>query len=65
MSSSDKVTEIKSKVATWKAEKEKELLRKVLLLKKVTVSTDKVTTTYTNNVYTDVVKGLDIIKGNT
>lgn len=64
MTSEEKIEEIKQKLRDWQESKKIELLRQVVLLKKLTVKNNTISTRFTNSVYTDVVNDLDSLRGN-
>ena len=63
MSSENKIEEVKKKLREWKSNKETELLRQVVLLKKLTSKKNNITTSFTNTVYTDIVNDIDKLRG--
>jgi len=63
MSSTDKIKETKEKLNLWKINKEKALLRQVVMLKKLTARENNITTSFTNLVYTDTVNDVDKLRG--
>jgi hypothetical protein len=63
MSSTDKIKETKEKLNSWKVNKEKELLRQVVILKKLTARENNITASFTNSVYTDIVNDVDKLRG--
>ena len=63
MSSEAKIEEIKEKLREWRSSKELELLRQVVLLKKVANRENNISRNFTDSVYTDIVKSIDQIKG--
>ena len=63
MSSTDKIKETKKKLNSWKVNKEKELLRQVVMLKKLTTRENNITASFTNSVYTDIVNDVDKLRG--
>jgi len=64
MSSEEKVAAIKEKLKKWSAQKEKDLLRQVVLLKRLTSKENKITTDFTNSVYNNIVSDVDSLRGN-
>lgn len=64
MTSEEKIEEIKQKLRDCQESKKIELLRQVVLLKKLTVKNNTISTRFTNSVYTDVVNDLDSLRGN-
>lgn len=63
MSSEEKIKEVKNNLRSWKSNKEKELLRQVIMLKKMTAKENNITTSFTNSVYTDIVNDVDKLRG--
>lgn len=63
MSSKEKIEEVKKNLKNWQSNKEKALLKQVVLLKKMTARENNITTSFTNSVYTDIVNDVDKLRG--
>ena len=53
---------LRDKAASWKASKEKEIIRQVLFFKNITTRSNKLSSTFLNSSYSDVVKQIENIK---
>lgn len=63
MSSAEKLTSIKEKLKKWQSDKELEILRQVVLLKKLTARKNNISTNFIKSVYTDIVNDVDKLRG--
>lgn len=63
MSSQEKIEDIKRNVALWKGEQETRLVRKVVLLKKISTQEQPVLSNFNNKVHIDTLATLGRLKG--